>query len=361
MRRYRNTNQKFRRIKLNKIKILGAAVAVALTMAAPHNAAASECGLSCCIAAGVEGVGSSTGLTVTAQYDTMNMKTILQGTNKLTPQQARTITGTNLAVPTKMVMQKYGLNIAYRIDEENAFVMTVPYLINDMDMLNPMGMPMTMNTISGLGDISLIYLRDVYKDADMRTRKRFSIGVGVKAPTGQHKTRSSNGNLVHMMMQTGTGSWDALLLANGTFGFGEHADGGAQWLLSPSLTYQVNTKNDLGYKVGSRLNYDLSARYRFTSKFNMKVDLNGVWSQHDSTDGTIDTASGLVAYQNPMSLIDNVANTGLHSIFVSPGLQWVVTPEFVVSGEYRIPVYQKVNGIQQVTDNWLFVRASYRF
>lgn len=356
------------------IKILGAAVAAVLTMAAPQIASASECGLSCCIAAGVEGVGSSTGLTVTAQYDTMNMKTILQGTTKVTPDQAiqNALAGKAgmYSVPTKMVMQKYGLNFAYRMDEDNAFVLTVPYIINDMDMRMGMKMMpaspimysnMTMDTIQGLGDVSLIYLRDVYKDADIRTRQRISLGAGIKAPTGKHKTRSASGSLVHMMMQTGTGSWDGLIMANGTFGFGEHADGGAQWLLSPSATYQMTTKNDLGYQVGSRLNYDLSARYRFTSKFNMKLDLNGVWSQHDSTDGTIDAVSGKVAYQNPNSMIDNVANTGLHSIFLSPGIQWVVTPEFILSGEYRIPVYQNTNGIQQVTDNWLFVRAAYRF
>jgi len=348
---------------LKTFKFLGVAMAAALIMAAPKQAAASECGLSCCIAAGVEGVGSATGLTVSVQYDTMDMKTILQGTTELTPQQARTITGTNLAVPTKMVMQKISTNIAYRMDEDNAFVLSVPYIINDMDMLNPMGMPMTMDTIKGVGDSSLIYLRDVYKDADVRTRQRFSVGIGVKAPTGKYKTRNNNnGNLIHMMMQAGTGSWDGILLANGTMGFGSHEDGGAQWLLSPSLMYQFNTRNDLGYKLGDRLNYDLSARYRITSRFNVKVDMNGVWSGRDSTDGTRDPAKpAMVAYQNPMSLIDNVANTGLNSIFISPGFQWVATPNFILSGEYRIPVYQNVNGIQQVTDNWYFVRASVRF
>ncbi|TLS66556.1 hypothetical protein FEF65_10375 [Mariprofundus erugo] len=340
-------------------------------------AEASECGLSCCIAAGVEGVGSATGLTVTTQFDLMNMKTIRQGTGKISPTQA---INNNLAtrpamssysVPTKMVMQKFGVSVAYRMDENNAFVLTVPYVINDMEMMMGMktmaGMtyrPMTMATIQGLGDMSLVYMRDVYKDADIRTRQRFSLGIGVKAPTGKHTFRNSSGDLVHMMMQAGTGSWDGLLIANGTLGFGDHADGGAQWLLSPSLTYQTNTRNNLGYKVGDRLNYDLSARYRITSAFNVKVDMNGVWAAKDSSDGTIDGASPTrkVAYQSPTSsMIDNVANTGINSLFISPGFQWVLTPEIIISGEYRQPVYQKTGGIQQVTDNWYFMRASFRF
>ncbi|MFQ5518973.1 MAG: hypothetical protein ACE5E3_03120, partial [Mariprofundus sp.] len=192
--------------------------------------------------------------------------------------------------------------------------------------------------------------------------QRLSAGIGVKGPSGKHKSRNSRGQLVHMMMQAGTGSWDGLLTVNGTLAFGEHEDGGALVLVTPSLFYQFNTRNDLGYKVGNRLNYDLSARYRVTSKFNIKLDLNGVWSQKDSTDGSIDGASGLVAYQNPMmNVLDNVANTGLHSIFISPGFQWVMTDNFIVSGEYRFPIYQNVNGIQQVTDHWFFLRGSLRF
>jgi len=341
------------------------------------NAGASECGLSCCIAAGVEGVGSATGLSISTQFDLMNMKTIKQGTSKLSPTQAIINNLTTrpamsmYSVPTKMTMQKIGVNAAYRMDENNAFVLTVPYVINDMEM--SMGMktpggitytPMTMTTISGLGDVSLVYLRDVYKDADFRTRQRFSLGVGIKAPTGKHTSRNSSGDLIHMMMQAGTGSWDGLLIANGTLGFGEHTDGGAQWLLSPSLTYQMNSRNNLGYKVGDRLNYDLSARYRVASTFNVKLDLNGVWSRSDSTDGSIDSASptGKVAYQSPASsMIDNVANTGINSMFLSPGFQWVVTPSIILSGEYRIPVYQKTRGIQMVTDNWFFMRALFRF
>jgi len=361
---------------LKRIKIPGLAIASALSMAVVMPAAASECGLSCCIAAGVEGVGGSTGLTLTTQYDNMDMKTILQGTAKLSPDQvisnnlAARPNGSMYSVPTKMTMSKISINAAYRMDEDNAFVLTLPYVINDMEMKMGMKMmgnityaDMSMDTIRGIGDISLVYLRDVYKDAEIRTRQRFSVGVGIKAPTGKYRSRKSSGDLVHMMMQAGSGSWDGILLANGTLGFGSHPDdGGIRWSLSPSLIYQINGRNSLGYRVGNRLNYDLSARYRVTSTFNAKLDLNGIWAGKDSSDGTIDAQTGKVAYQDPMmSMIDNIANTGINSLFISPGVQWVVSPEFIVSGEYRIPVYQNTNGIQLVTDNWFFLRASVRF
>ena len=355
------------------VKTWGVAVAITLSMLALQQKAwASECGLSCCIAAGVDGVSSDTGLTISLQYDTMIMGTNKQGSSDIAND---TIISNELAgrsgmfgVASDMVMQKIAANLSYRMDENNAFVLTVPYHINDMDMR--MGMKMmamspitysnsTMDTVKGLGDVSLLYLRDVYKDVELRTRQRLSVGFGVKAPTGKSKERTSSGNLVHMMMQVGTDSWDGLLVASGMMAFGEHEDGGAQFMLSPSVFYQMNTRNDLGYKVGNRLNYDLSARYRLTSKFNVKLDVNGVWSQKDSTDGTIDASSGLIAYQNTArNVLDNVANTGLNSLFISPGFQWIVADGWVVSGEYRQPVYQNVNGIQLVTDNWFFLRLT---
>jgi len=360
------------------VKSLAVASALALsTISMVQQASASECGLSCCIAAGVDGIGSATGLTVSLQYDAMYMKTNKTGTSKIAPKQiidnhlANQMMGM-YAVSNNMTMQKIAANFAYRMDEDNAFVLTVPYLINDMEMM--MGRKMggmttysynNMETIEGLGDISLLYMRDVYKDADIRTRQRFSVGVGVKAATGAYKARTAApGNyLVHMMMQAGTGSWDGLLLASGVLAFGEHEDGGAQWMLAPSATYHMTTRNSLGYKVGDRLNYDLSARYRVSSAFNVKLDMNGVWSQKDSTDGTQDpmhlnNAMVPAAYQRTVNVLDNVANTGLHSIFISPGFQWIVADGVTLSGEYRIPVYQNVNGIQQVTDNWFFLRAT---
>ncbi|MDX8401851.1 MAG: hypothetical protein R8K47_04400 [Mariprofundaceae bacterium] len=351
--------------------LLAALLAASLS-ASP--AAASECGLSCCIAAGAEGVGSATGLSVTTQYEWMKMKTIRQGTARVSPQQ---VIDANLAgkpmmamykVPTQMIMQKISANLAWRFDEDDAVVLTVPWIINDMDMMMGMKMmggikysPMRMDTVSGLGDISLLYLRDLWKDADIRTRFRFTLGAGIKAPTGKDDHRSKKGELVHMMMQTGTGSWDGILYAGGTMAFGEHADGGAQWLVLPSATFQFNGRNKLGYKVGDRFDWTLSTRWRATSFFNLKLDLTGSITGHDSTDGTIDPVSGKVAYQNPMSMIDNVNNTGVNSIFGALGFQWVAAPSVILSGEYRLPIRQKANGIQQMTDNWFFLRASFRF
>jgi len=352
--------------------------ASALTLmmgAAPQSVQAAECGLSCCIAAGVYGVGSSTGLSLSLQSDQMWMKTIHQGQRSISPQGviqqklAAAANGSMYAAPTSMTMRKVTVNVSYRMNEQSALLLTIPYVSNDMTMQRGMKMmggairyqDVVMNTVQGLGDISLIYLHDAWKDQDIRTRQRISWGVGLKAPTGASKARNSQGKLVHIQMQAGTGAWDAVMLLNGLWALGEFGDGGAQWFLAPSLMYQVTTRNALGYKVGNRLNYDVSTRYRLSETFNAKLDLNGVISQRDSSNGHKDVVTGLVAYQNPMSMLEQPQNTGGHSIFISPGFQWIVAPGYTISGEYRIPVYQRVNGQQIVTNQWMFIRGRVAF
>ncbi|MBZ0269026.1 hypothetical protein K8I85_12780, partial [bacterium] len=326
-------------------------------------------------------VRSRVGLSATPQYEWMLMETNRRGTDSIEPTgiiAAELASRTGMyAVSTSMTMQKVAANLSYRIAERNALLLTVPYVINDMDMKMGMKMmdggpitytDMTMDTVRGIGDVSLLYVRDVWEDIVIRTRRRLSVGIGVKFPTGDDGARNANGALVHMMMQAGTGSVDGLLLVNGVAGFGTHRDGGALFLLAPSLTLQLNTRNDRGYRVGNHLNYDLSGRYRVTSKFVARLDLNGVWSAKDDTDGTIDPdgplvmGTPLVAYQNVMgNVLDNVDHTGLHSIFLSPGFQWLATRNVVIGGEWRAPVYQDVNGIQQVTDRWFRLMVSAGF
>lgn len=348
--------------------LVGLAMALILTMPAQ----ASECGMSCCVGSGIEAAGDHDGLSVTTQYERMNMKTILEGTQQVSPESVVTEALANgnrrFSAPTRMLMQRYTLNFSQRLAPEDALVLSVPYVVNDMDMLmgrRPMmpGMPpmletMKMDTVSGLGDVSLTWIHDVHREAP---GDRVSLGLGVKMPTGASQIRNARGTLVHAMMQPGTGSWDVLLVANGSVGLGQLDDGGAEFYIQPSATYQLTTPNELGYRQGNRLDLDSSFRWRTSSEFNLKLDLHGIFRGQDQTDGTRDPQTGLVAYQNPeASMIDNVQNTGITSLFLAPGFQWQPSADVVVSGEYRIPLAQNARGIQQVIDDWQFLRVSVR-
>lgn len=307
--------------------------------------ALGECGISCCIAgATTSGVTLAENFGVSLVYEYAFMETIRNGTDEVSPDEAiaaNQVMGQSYSVPTEMKMQKLSLVGVLPVNERLQLLASVPYVINDMDMRSRSGMgmimDMSMEQISGLGDITLMGLYTLYTDAPVRPGHRLTVGLGVKAPTGKTDERKANGNLVHAMMQPGSGSWDPLFLVNYTRGL-------YPFVLQANLFYQLTTEGFNGYEFGDKFSYDLVAKYQATDYVNIGVEVNGIHAEKDKDhDGR---------YSNPVnSMIDNPDFTGLDSIFVSPSVQ-VKIPNSGGSAEfkYQVPVYQDVNGFQQVVD-----------
>lgn len=324
----------------------------------PSRSTASECGLSCCIAGAAEGIGAGgKGFNVSLQYEWMKMKDIMEGSSEKSYDYALS---KYMTIPTEMIMQKTTLNVAYGLNEEVSLLASIPYIKNDMDMrmkMMSMTTDMTMDTVDGIGDITLMAFYKLHADRDIAPTERITIGAGIKVPTGDYEARE-NGELVHMMMQAGTGSWDPVFVINGMKAWGR------TYLLT-TVTYQLTTENDRGYEVGDRLTIDITGKHRVTDLFNVSLALNYIHSKRDKTDGSIDPSSpsGRVNYQNPSSMLDNVENTGLDSYFITPGIEFKPSPgsPWTFNASAKFPIYQDVNGIQQVTNDWYIVNATYRF
>jgi hypothetical protein len=306
--------------------------------------ALGECGLSCCIAgATTSGVTLAENFGVALVYEYAFMETIKNGTGTVTPDEAITRNQTvgSYSVPTGMKMQKLSVVGVLPVGERLQLLATAPYVINDMDMRsrNALGMTMdmSMSQITGLGDMTLMGLYTLYADAPVRPGHRLTVGLGVKAPTGKTDERKSSGSLVHAMMQPGSGSWDPLLLVNYTRGL-------YPLVLQANLFYQLTTKGHNGYEFGDKFSFDLAAKYQAMNYVNLGVEVNGIHAGRDKDHDN--------RYSNPVnSMIDNPDFTGLDSIFISPVVQ-VKIPNSGGSAEfkYQVPVYQDVNGFQQVVD-----------
>ena len=166
------------------------------------------------------------------QYEYSNMETIREGSNSVSPNTVLDRTTSewptmpletkSFSVPTRMIMQKYTFLGVYRIMDRFHFLVNIPYVINDMYMRkvtrNTMGMDMKMDmkmdTVEGLGDMTLMSLYTLYTDKPAHPKKKLTLGLGVKTPTGENEEVTESGFLVHAMMQPGTGSWDPLFLIN---------------------------------------------------------------------------------------------------------------------------------------------------
>lgn len=342
-------------MQIRFVRLFLALVAV-LTFYAPNAFALGECGLSCCIAgAAGSGITLAESFGVSVQYEYSFMETIKNGKDEVSTDDVivdNQTPGLSYKVPTEMVMQKISFTGAYPVNERLIVLATVPFVINDMDMRmrSAMGMTMdmTMETVSGLGDVSLLGLYTVHTDAPIRPTKRLTIGAGVKTPTGSTTEKSPSGSLIHAMMQPGTGSWDPLFMVNYMRAY-------YPLVLQANLFYQWTTEGNNGYEFGDRFTYDLSARYQAWDYLNVGIEVNGFHTGgDDDRDGK---------YSSPeTSMLDNPGFTGLDSVFITPVLQ-VKIPGTGGSGElkYQVPVYQNVNGYQQVVDWRVFASLSWVF
>ncbi|MBI1912023.1 MAG: transporter [Deltaproteobacteria bacterium] len=307
--------------------------------------ALGECGLSCCLAgAATSGITLAPNFGLSLIYEHAYMETIKNGTDDISPDEVISRNRQPMksySVPTEMRMQKVTLVGALPVTERFQLMASVPYVINDMNMRSKSAMGMTMDmrmeTISGLGDVSLLGLYTLYTDAPVRPTERLTAGLGVKAPTGSTGEKTATGTLVHAMMQPGTGSWDPIFMVNYMRAY-------YPLVLQANLLYQWTTQGYNGYEFGDRFSYDLSARYQATNYVNLGVELNGIHAEKDvDHEGKYARAA--------TSMIDNPEYTGLDSIFISPLVQ-VKIPNASGSAElkYQHPIYQDVNGYQQVVD-----------
>ncbi|CAG1771572.1 hypothetical protein BAC3_01916 [uncultured bacterium] len=339
-----------------------------------------ECCLSRSLAeATISGVTIAPNFGLSLQYEYTNMMTIKDGSHKIShnsvldnvaaewpemPEEAK-----SFSIPTRMIMQKYTLLGAYAATERLQFMATVPYVINDMNMRmvtrgagshhhhykaslvpqmyfrtfastaseSDMRMDMKMDTVEGLGDMTLMGLYTLFTDKPTLPTKKFILGLGIKTPTGENDKKFASGDLVHAAMQPGTGSWDPLFLATYLHAF-------HPLVFQTTLLYHMTTEGDEGYEFGDKISFDLIARYEITNHVNPGLELNLFYAGQDTDHDD--------KYSRPdESLLDNTDNTGITSLSVSPSIQ-IKIPKTggSIDLKFQKPIYQNARGIQQVVD-----------
>jgi hypothetical protein len=333
--------------------LLGAFI---LSLHAPASHAIGECGLSCCIAGATSsGVTLADRFGLSVKYEYMEMETIRDGTGRVSPDEVidrNWQPGSSYSVPLDMTMEKLYLVGAVPVSARWQVLGLVPYVRNQMDMRNRMPngmtMDMTMETVTGLGDVSVMGLYTAYTDAPIRPTVRLTLGAGIKAPTGSNTERGPSGNLVHAMMQPGSGSWDGLLLVNYMRAF-------YPLVVQANAFLHLTTEGDEGYEFGDQLAFDLITRYQVANYVNVGADLNLLHSRPDRDhDGK---------YSRPAtSMVDNPANTGLTAAYLAPVVQAKIpNTGGSVEFKYQVPVYQDVRGVQQVVDWRMFASLTWNF
>ena len=325
---------------------------------------ADAAGLCCQLSSGVQeslsGVAAPAAGEVSFQftYSLSKMDRIKEGSTTRSFDEASRYTkpdGTSYtSLPLSMDMAKYTVTAGYGFSPKLKAFVSLPYVRNTMNMTSYQGsmmgwMDMTMAPVSGAGDMTVMALYRLTTDREVRPSGAVTLGVGLKAATGSFTETSSSGRLVHAHMQPGTGSWDPLL----SILYTKMID---QFLLQADGTYQYTTRNRQGYEFGDSLALNLTTKYAVARELNIAAGLTYLHvARASDQDGK---------YYNPVtnsSLMDDPANTGGDSLWISPELQLFPFRNLALNLKLQLPLRERVNGIQLVSRYRTVMGISYSF
>lgn len=176
-------------------------------------------------------------------------------------------------------------------------------------------------SISGLGDITVLGMYEVYK-----TRKdsiafvqTLQLGAGIKIPVGSYDEKN-NGSF-NPSYQVGTGSWDYLFATEYIV---KHKKIG----LNAMLNYILKTENDKKYRFGNQFNYATTLFYLYeTEKISFATQV-GVAGE---------------VYQDNYQLGQKVRNTSGDILFGKMGFEVGIT-KYSIGASIMLPINQNLNG-----------------
>ena len=280
-----------------------------------------------------QGVISKPGVRLDIRAEFINLDQLRHGSHKTSPagevdehDEVRTINRNLLATLDWNINSTWGLSLKLPVVKRSH-----KHIFNNDDGMGGVEPEVEKWDFSGIGDVQALARYSFYQTKDSNAGVRF----GVKLPTGSiHKSNAEED--AERTLQPGSGSTDSLLGA-----YYNYHTGNTAWFAQGMWQQSISTRDN--YKPGRKLNADLGLSYSATPNLNLLLQLN---LQHKSKD------SGANA---------EPADSGSHSVFLSPGLSYHVTPSTQVYGFVQKPIIQYVNGAQLTADWSLAVGFSTLF
>ncbi|MCZ6878237.1 MAG: transporter [Acidobacteria bacterium] len=220
------------------------------------------------------------------------------------------------------------LAVPVRINSDTVFTAVTRVLHKQLNFTAPDSSRQQLSD-TGLGDTTFLVKRRFYVDNFPGGGIQLAFLGGVKLPTGDDNQRDNQGNLLPAGLQLGTGSVDVpvglvFTAFKDRIGF------------NSSFLYQLNNESN-GFRFGDEAKVNLAFGYRLSPReytsFQDKVliaylEVNTVVSQRASLDD------------------QNMPDSGGTTVFLSPGIQAVLNPRFLVEAAFQIPLVQELTGTQ---------------
>lgn len=206
--------------------------------------------------------------------------------------------------------------------------LTLPIVQKDLEFKTSSGTRKIHS--SGLGDLSLVGVYRFYRRDVPRATTQFSLIGGVKAPTGSTSQSDrdalllpgNNRKRLPRPLQPGSGSWDGIV-GIATF---QNLD---RLSFYGSIQGKINGEDER-FRFGNNLHYDFTIDYVTLEGRNLffVLEFNGINAGRNEDSGK------------------NVRNSGGHTLFISPGMEYLPLPYLILESSVQIPVVQDLNGRQ---------------
>ncbi len=211
--------------------------------------------------------------------------------------------------------------LSYNLATDAVATLVVPYVIKERRLPDK-----THQDARGVGDIRLIGKYRFYRDDFPRGSKQMAFSAGLELPTGS-TTKRKDGVKLPRPRQLGSGGVDPLFgFAAGWISAYHAVEGGVQ--------FKYNSRHD-GFRFGPVLNYDLAYAYSIyprwpvpNAQLNLLLEFNGEHRERNKSGGS------------------KVRASGGDTIFLSPGIQYILFDNALVETSFQFPVLEQVNGKQ---------------
>lgn len=234
---------------------------------------------------------------------------------------------------------RYGITFRWQVG------VTIPYNIRERRELigaDPAPFFFEFNG-RGIGDLSFLTQFTLLPYRVTRPQE-VGVGVGIKFPTGEHR-KDEQGAVLPRDIQPGSGSVDWNFWANYLVRI-------RPVTILANAAFQLNGRDDLGYRFGNALAYSVTGGYPVNSRAEIVGQVKGRYQWRDH----LEDAFG------PRSL----PNTGGNRIYLLLGVRvWPLASGFSLLTLFQLPIYQNVNsdlgGSQLGMRHGLIVNTQYEF
>lgn len=200
--------------------------------------------------------------------------------------------------------------------------------------------------IGGAGDLSLLARYDFWKPENRRN-PTVSLILGGEFPTGRHHKKNADGDEAEAGIQPGSNSLDFIAGFSSIQTFEAPMVNGQKGTLPVfgSIAAQFNGAGTDDYRLGDTIQFNIGVSYPIVPWLGFLTQFNFLLRDRDGKGQTG----------------EEIQKTGGEVLYFSPGLEFKPAEDWRAFAIIQIPVYERVNLIQTVSDYNLLFGASYRF